>query len=90
MLTSQEEMSKAMRKRRITNLNRYSYNFDWQENKGYEEIEELNKRIVKSKEVNPGKCMPEKTGNKGIGCNCSNKSSVRKAFGLRSASGFIK
>lgn len=90
MIKPQDKKSKGNKNRRISDMNKYGYNFDWQENRGYEEIEALNKKTIAAGEVNLGECLTKKLRKKNSNHNSVNKFSASKVFALRAARGFIK
>lgn len=63
MIKPQDKKSKGNKNRRISDMNKYGYNFDWQENRGYEEIEALNKKTIAAGEVNLGDNKTEDSSN---------------------------
>ena len=71
-------------------MNKYGFAFDWQENRGYEKIEELNKHAIEVKKVNFSKCIFKMTWNKSSGHNSGDRLLVRKIFGLKVAHVFLK
>lgn len=68
-------------------MNKFGYFFDWQENRGYEEIEALNRKSCNNAIVCTSRETVKKIDYKKFKSKNTNKSTVSRVFGLRIAQG---